>query len=75
MISLGLDIGGANTKAVLSDKGEVKKHWSKYIPLWKRKEDLEKFLSDLSEEFRVDGVGVTMTGELSAVFESKWRGN
>lgn len=74
MMSLGLDIGGANTKAILSRDGEVEKHWMKYIPLWKRREELREFLSVLPEADRVKTVGVTMTGELSDVFESKREG-
>lgn len=74
MTSLGIDIGGANTKAVLTENLEVKDHWMEYIPLWERGEELRDFLSELSEDRSLDSVGVTMTGELSDAFESKREG-
>lgn len=74
MPSLGLDIGGANTKALLIEEGNVKKHWLDHIPLWKRKEDLGNFLDKLSETEQPESVGITMTGELSDIFEHKKRG-
>jgi hypothetical protein len=74
MLSLGLDVGGANTKAVLLKDGEVEKHWLEYIPLWKSKADLERFLKALANSTRVDIVGATMTAELCDAFESKREG-
>jgi hypothetical protein len=73
MRSLGLDVGGANTKAILLEGGEVRDHWLKYIPLWKEKATLGAFLRELAE-FSPDVVGVTLTGELCDVFRNKREG-
>lgn len=74
MLSLGLDIGGANTKAILLKGGKVKKHWLRYIPLWKSKGDLGHFLTQLAKSTCPDIVGTTMTAELCDVFGSKREG-
>ncbi|MDI9616564.1 MAG: hydantoinase/oxoprolinase family protein [Methanothrix sp.] len=67
---LGVDIGGANTKAASSDGrfAEIV-----YLPLWKRC-PLEEHLADLSSRLKPDAVGVVMTGELADCFESKMEG-
>lgn len=74
MLSLGLDIGGANTKAVFFRDENVERHWLEYIPLWKDKDSLGFFLEKLSEMKEPETLGVTMTGELADVFESKEEG-
>lgn len=74
MSLLGLDIGGANTKAILLKEGEVKNYWYKHIPLWKNFEDLKNFLSYLKTFINPKIVGVTMTAELSDTFKSKIEG-
>lgn len=74
MISLGLDIGGANTKAILLAEGEVRKYWLKHIPLWKKWRKLESFLNKLTDVDEIQCIGVTMTAELSDVFVSKRSG-
>ncbi|KXA89873.1 hypothetical protein AKJ62_02185 [candidate division MSBL1 archaeon SCGC-AAA259D14] len=74
MFSLGLDVGGANTKAVLFDNGKLEKHWLEYIPLWKNLKGLKEFLENVRQSVRPRVVGVTMSGELSDVFESKREG-
>jgi (4-(4-[2-(gamma-L-glutamylamino)ethyl]phenoxymethyl)furan-2-yl)methanamine synthase len=68
---LGLDIGGANTKAASSDGCFTA---STYLPLWKEC-DLAGALSDISKKAgTVDAVGVTITGELADCFASKKEG-
>ncbi|KXB04044.1 hypothetical protein AKJ35_00900 [candidate division MSBL1 archaeon SCGC-AAA833F18] len=74
MLSIGIDIGGANTKALLLKDGSVEKDWLEYIPLWERKEDLESFLDKLAGVKQVQATGITMTGELSDIFKSKREG-
>ena len=70
-ISLGLDIGGANTKAVLLKDEKIKRHWFEYIPLWREKERLGHFLGRVAGSVDPDVVGATLTGELCDVFKSK----
>ncbi|HOK58046.1 MAG TPA: hydantoinase/oxoprolinase family protein [Methanothrix sp.] len=67
---LGVDIGGANTKAASSDGrfAEIR-----YLPLWKRS-PLGDHLAGLSSRLRPDAVGVVMTGELADCFESRREG-
>jgi probable H4MPT-linked C1 transfer pathway protein len=66
---LGLDIGGANTKAASSD-GSVAN--TVYLPLWKNAplETVLRRFADLSP----DAVAVVMTGELADCYESKRMG-
>lgn len=74
MQSLGLDVGGANTKAILLDGGRMEKSWLRYIPLWKDKKALGRFLRDLAGSTRPRVVGVTLTGELCDIFQTKQEG-
>ena len=68
---LGLDIGGANTKAA-SDDGSFTS--SKYLPLW-RGADLEGTLDMIKKESgSYDAIGVTITGELADCYASKKEG-
>lgn len=68
---LGLDIGGANTKAA-SDDGLFTV--SKYLPLW-REANLEGTLETIKEEAGAyDAIGVTITGELADCYASKKEG-
>ncbi len=68
---LGLDIGGANTKAASADGGYVE---SKYLPLWKGC-DLEGTLESIRKNAgSVEAVGVTITGELADCYGSKKEG-
>ena len=78
---LGFDVGGANTKAafvsvrngqLLSAKVAVE-----YYPVWKQPEKLGKVLLKLKEQLvgdRLDGLGVTMTAELSDAYQTKREG-
>jgi len=82
MSVLGLDVGGANIKAVnLRKKGEkiVAKGKIKYFPIWRMGK--EKLLDALKETVfslvdveKLNSVGVTMTAEVSDVYFSKVEG-
>lgn len=67
---LGLDVGGANTKAASSDGVFTK---IEYLPLWKGA-PLEPFLRRLSSEARPEALAVVMTGELADSFPDKRSG-
>jgi (4-(4-[2-(gamma-L-glutamylamino)ethyl]phenoxymethyl)furan-2-yl)methanamine synthase len=77
---LGLDIGGANTKAALINiqEGHVASVLvaSEYFPVWKNPEKLANVLSALKEKLggKIDAVGVTMTAELSDAYQTKRQG-
>ena len=75
---LGFDIGGANTKAALVSvkKGKLlnAEVAVEYFPVWKKPEKLESVLLKLKERLSVaklDGLGVTMTAELSDAYQTK----
>jgi probable H4MPT-linked C1 transfer pathway protein len=78
----GWDIGGVNTKAVFlrTENGCVKelKTAVEYFPVWKDPEKLVSVLSTLKEKVsgnaEVDGVGLTMTAELSDAYQTKREG-
>jgi len=80
---LGLDIGGANTKAAFLTTKEQTivglKTELEYFPFWKR--DAEQFRNmlstlrqKLSSPMLLDGVGVTLTAELSDAYRTKQEG-
>jgi probable H4MPT-linked C1 transfer pathway protein len=79
---IGWDIGGANTKAALlhTENGCVKelRTTMEYFPVWKNPAKLTKVLSKLKERMsagaRLDGVGLTMTAELSDAYQTKREG-
>ena len=80
---LGLDIGGANTKAAFlkTKDGTVKELRTsmEYFPIWKKgKEQLPKVLEKLKKRLvdstALDGVGVTITAELSDAYWTKKEG-
>ena len=78
---LGYDIGGANTKAILVNvKNGVllkTKIAIEYFPIWKQPEKLTAVLLALKEQLgvgKLDGVGVTMTAELSDAYQTKREG-
>ena len=73
MPSLGLDLGGAHTKAVLLEGGRVRASLLRYLPLWKERERLGGVLRELGK-WGAEGVGVVMTGELADVFPSREEG-
>lgn len=80
---LGLDIGGANIKAAFlkTQDGIVKEFRTsmEYFPLWKKgKEQLPRVLEELKKRLvdstALDGVGLTMTAELSDAYWTKKEG-
>ncbi|MCJ7762350.1 H4MPT-linked C1 transfer pathway protein, partial [Candidatus Bathyarchaeota archaeon] len=79
---LGLDIGGANTKAayINTDNGFVRqfKTAMEYFPVWKNPEKLSTVLAMLikvvSGSAKLNCVGVTMTAELSDAYRTKREG-
>lgn len=68
--TLGLDIGGANTKLASSDGKTAESH---YVPLW-RGADLSSLLRDIAGRLAPRKVGVVMTGELADCFQDKESG-
>jgi probable H4MPT-linked C1 transfer pathway protein len=78
---LGYDIGGANTKAVFMrvQKGKLQDAQVavEYFPVWREPEKLASVLLMLKERLgviRLDGLGVTMTAELSDAYATKREG-
>ena len=78
---LGYDIGGANTKAVfLQTQGGKLQNVRvavEYFPVWKEPQKLANVLLTLKERLpadRLDGLGVTMTAELSDAYATKREG-
>jgi probable H4MPT-linked C1 transfer pathway protein len=79
---IGSDIGGANTKVVFlrTENGQVKDYTSliEYFPVWKSPEKLVEVLLTLKEKVcgnaKLDGVGLTMTAELSDAYQTKREG-
>ena len=67
---LGIDIGGANTKAASSDGRIVELH---YIPLWKNTR-LPEVLLDISKRLKPERAAVVITGELADCFPDKETG-
>jgi probable H4MPT-linked C1 transfer pathway protein len=78
---LGYDVGGANTKAALVSTRNGKLHSARvaveYFPVWREPEKLTQVLLTLKERLRIsklDGLGVTMTAELSDAYQTKREG-
>jgi len=79
---LGLDIGGANTKAAFLKTQDATmqelRTSMKYFPIWKSgKDQLPKILEKLKKgvvDSALDGVGVTITAELSDAYWTKKEG-
>lgn len=80
---LGWDIGGANTKVALIKTGDNSvrelKTATEYFPMWRRGKEglptvLERLRDRIASSITPDGVGVTMTAELSDVYWSKGEG-
>ncbi len=78
---LGLDIGGANSKAAYAatQKGAIRevKVAVEYFPVWKEPQKLTEVLLKLKAtlfQSKLDGVGVTMTAELSDAYQTKREG-
>lgn len=80
-VVLGFDIGGANTKAALvqtqAGKLQDAKVTVEYFPVWKEPEKLTDVLLTLKKRLGaegLDGLGVTMTAELSDAYQTKREG-
>ena len=80
---LGLDIGGANTKAtfIKTQNGKMKEIGTsmQYFPIWKSGKEqlpsvLEALKKSLVDSTALDGVGVTITAELSDAYLTKKEG-
>jgi probable H4MPT-linked C1 transfer pathway protein len=77
---LGLDIGGANTKAayIQTQNGSIEdiEVIVEYFPIWKNTQNLNQMLQTLKKNIatRFDAVGVTITAELSDVYRTKREG-
>ncbi len=80
---IGFDVGGVNTKAayVETEGGKVieLRTASEYFPVWRRSlEQLPVMLGGLLEQLKgssgLDGVGLTMTAELSDAYRTKREG-
>jgi len=78
---LGFDIGGANTKAALLHTKNGRLVASKvaleYFPIWKEPAKLSSVLLSLGQRLgagHLDGLGVTMTAELSDAYATKREG-
>jgi len=70
MTTIGIDIGGANTKVASAD-GSIAEIY--YLPMWKDAA-LPDLLSAIADRLTPDKVGVVMTGELADCFECKGQG-
>ncbi|PXF62059.1 MAG: H4MPT-linked C1 transfer pathway protein [Candidatus Methanogaster sp.] len=70
MTTIGIDIGGANTKVASADGSIAEIH---YLPMWKDAA-LPDLLSAIADQLTPEKVGVVMTGELADCFESKRQG-
>jgi len=80
---LGLDIGGANTKATFlkTKQGKVTEYKTilEHFPVWKKeKKQLSKLLRQIKKSLTngavLDGVGITITAELSDAYRTKKEG-
>ncbi len=78
---IGFDIGGANIKAAWistrKSKVEDAKVAVEYFPIWKNHDKLADTLLRIEESFcrdRFDGIGLTMTAELSDAYPTKREG-
>ena len=80
---LGLDVGGANTKASFIETRNAKvkdlRTALEYFPVWKGggnglSDVLERLKDCLVDGVELDGVGVTVTAELSDAYQTKKEG-
>ncbi|MDZ4841240.1 MAG: hydantoinase/oxoprolinase family protein [Hyphomicrobium aestuarii] len=71
----GLDIGGANLKVAVAEKGVLTDVRQVPCALWRGVEQLELALSEVAGLIgKADDVRVTMTGELADVFPDRYTG-
>ena len=80
MTTIGLDIGGANLKAVFLPESSCEEARAIEIPfeMWKRSEELPdalaRILNQIDSANEAQQIAVTMTGELADCFSSKKEG-
>lgn len=78
MSVLGWDIGGAHVKAALCVGGKLRQAWQLPCPLWKDLKALIDTIAIIAAEAssiaKVDSHALTMTGELSDVFQDRAEG-
>jgi (4-(4-[2-(gamma-L-glutamylamino)ethyl]phenoxymethyl)furan-2-yl)methanamine synthase len=73
---IGLDVGGANTKAVWRD-GDERRVVVRPFEVWRDREALERVLREVvadAAQGDVEAIALTMTAELSDAFRSKREG-
>lgn len=70
MNTIGIDIGGANTKIASDDGNITELH---YVPLWKDTQ-LPSILQEIAGRIEPDRLAVVMTGELADCFDDKCTG-
>ncbi|MFP4654172.1 MAG: hydantoinase/oxoprolinase family protein [Methanohalobium sp.] len=70
MKTIGIDIGGANTKIASDDGNITELH---YVPLWKNTQ-LPSILEQVARRIDPDRIAVVMTGELADCFDDKYTG-
>jgi len=70
---IGLDVGGANTKAAVVDGGERVEIVSEPFEVWREPDAMAGVIADVVGRLRLDGapVALTTTAELVDVFASK----
>ncbi|WEU40098.1 MAG: hypothetical protein OdinLCB4_006410 [Candidatus Odinarchaeum yellowstonii] len=78
-VTVGVDVGGANTKIALINSESKPRSLSFYFPFWKRSlsdypEVFLNFLQILSDESSIDFYTITMTAELCDVFKTRREG-
>jgi (4-(4-[2-(gamma-L-glutamylamino)ethyl]phenoxymethyl)furan-2-yl)methanamine synthase len=73
---IGLDIGGANTKAAVVDDGQPVRIVSEAFEVWREPEAMAGIIEDVVGRLGLDGapVALTTTAELVDVFASKRHG-
>jgi probable H4MPT-linked C1 transfer pathway protein len=80
MTTIGLDIGGANLKAVFLPESGHEEAWAIEIQfeMWKRSaelsESLQELISHVDPDDQSQKIAVTMTGELADCFSNKKEG-
>ncbi len=71
-ITAGLDVGGAHLKVALIEDGRPIEVAQYLCPLWQGLDKLDTALAEAQPLLaRADGCAITMTGELSDLFESR----
>ncbi|MFN3868021.1 MAG: hydantoinase/oxoprolinase family protein [Hyphomicrobiaceae bacterium] len=74
-ITAGLDVGGAHLKVALVERGKAIAVEQYVCPLWQGLDKLDAALADAAPlTARAHRIAVTMTGELSDLFESRAEG-